>query len=99
MTLVGLGWALTWGVAGFYMLRWMWRTRKPSVGTGGTRTASPARGALDRPGPAPSSGPVPATPRGRSTEEYAADGIRQLQIMLIQSARRDRPLPDESGQN
>lgn len=92
MTLAGLGWVLMWGLISFYLLRWMWRTRERPQGPAVPETVQPARPRLRA-----SSTPRSSLPRGWTVEDYAADGIRQLQIMLIQQSRRNRPL-DGSGQ-
>jgi len=79
MTFLGLCWLVAFCGAFYGLLRltlWMIREDTPSTrGYGGGRAAA-----------ALAAEPV-LVPRGWSVTDYASDGIRGLQVMLVQHAR------------
>lgn len=81
MTFIGFIWLLAWLVLAYLMFRWVWKIATEDFQRSQARLRGTAPEVAE---------PTPLVPPGWTVEAFAADGLRSLEIMLIQHDRRSR---------
>ena len=87
MTLLGVAWLLLFGLVFWGLVKLtLWLVAEEPAPRRGTRERSVAATSTERtPAPEPE-----LVPSGWTVDDYAADGIKGLQVLLVQAARTRR---------